>query len=193
MSLALRYADRSSGSLGLAIFMTLVGVVGVVGLVPKLTQMVRISWEETTLLSILWLKALAILVIGTWGGLTEVREIRSKVDLIESGIPVLGAIEEARFDPDSRCVNYTYLVAAIGGQQPCAVKGSGSFYKPPQRIKVGAVVLVVYDLADANRHALDLFDARREDRLRLLTDEKQMVLMNALARRSILQQIRGGT
>jgi hypothetical protein len=47
-----------------------------------------------------------------------------------------------------------------------------ALYKPGE-IEVGDVMLVAYDPAAPDQHVIDRFDARQEDRLRLLAEAEQ--------------------
>ncbi len=115
---------------------------------------------------IAWISGVISLVSG-------VQDIRQKVQLLAEGLPALGRIDDIK---TSRVkgrtyldqLAYTYRVDQEG--EPTiheAILTSNIPYLPGE-IHLGDAVLVLYDPLDPTRQVLDCFEARPEDRARLL-------------------------
>jgi hypothetical protein len=123
---------------------------------------------------------LAFCVVGWAGGIAFVvsgaRAVRRRVRLLAEGVPALGAIDAVNVRVPRKgkrfieSVRYSFLLEQGGEKQ----LREGELVSPvlfrPGEIKEKDVILVVYNAADPDRHEVDCFDARRADRLRLLSE-----------------------
>lgn len=119
-----------------------------------------------------WITGIYLIVAG-------IRTIRRRVVLIESGTPALGVVEEVGIVESRRgarsmeSLRYRFLIETDGRQQMRNEKVKLNLAIKLSEIEVGDLILVVYDPADPARHEIDFFQARQEDRSRLVAETLQ--------------------
>jgi hypothetical protein len=124
---------------------------------------------------------LAFCVLGWAGGLafvvSGVGDVRRRVRLLAEGVPALGVIDAVNVRVPRRkgkgfieAVRYSFLLEQGGEKQLREGELTAPVLFRPGEIKEKDVIVVVCDAADPDRHELDCFDARRADRLRLLSE-----------------------
>lgn len=111
-----------------------------------------------------------------------VRNIGRKIALIMEGVPTCGVIDKVKVGysstfgiPFVEAVKYTFLVDdARGRHLRHEILESDIPYRP-RHIHQGDYVLVLYDAVDPARHAIDCFDVRRDERLKLCVDSEPVL------------------
>jgi hypothetical protein len=104
------------------------------------------------------------------------RDVARKVRLIAEGAPALAVIDRVEVSRTRKgaeflsSLKYTFLMEQNGEKQLCEAESKGIVPYLLGEVKAGDMVLVVYDPSDTVRQEIDRFDARREDRLRLLAE-----------------------
>jgi len=108
-----------------------------------------------------------------------VRNIRWKVRLIADGAAALGLIDQIEICRGCkggsfvRFLKYTFVAGNGGEKRQHETQMRWAIPFKPGEVHQGDVVLVAYDPTDPARNEIDCFDARREDRLRLLAGAQQ--------------------
>jgi hypothetical protein len=114
-----------------------------------------------------WTGALCCLIGG-------IRSIRCKVQLIAEGSPALGLIDHVEIGQGRkgrrfiRFLRYSFLIDEGGTRSVRHAELRPSVLYHPGEVSPGDLVLVVYDPSNPACHEIDRFDARQDDRLRLL-------------------------
>lgn len=172
--LALKYATRSS-YFGAAMLLSLMGLMMTPWFLPSDPRVNRAGdplWRTGEFVPFgiglaAWAAGIGSLLVG-------IRDVRRKVRLIADGAPALGLIGQVEIVEGRkgrsfvRCLNYAFLTEKGGEMRLRRAELEWDVPYGPGEVTPGDVILVAHDPDDPTRHEIDRFDARRDDRLRLL-------------------------
>lgn len=105
--------------------------------------------------------------------LAGVREVRRNVQLVATGVPAIGAIDDIQIATRKRQeyvsqVSYSYLYQGDGKAERHAATMRWNIPYLPGEIGIGDLVLVLVDPRSPHKHAIDVFNARDDDKASLL-------------------------
>lgn len=130
----------------------------------------RFPWDSLPLFIIFGVGMTAF-TLGVLALRKGIRHIREQVELVCNGTPALTMIEQVdlgqvKSGPYVRAVRYSYLTNVSGNQQ--LHHGTIDYVVTPNELHDGDLMLALYNPQQPHIHAIDRFDARQEDRKRLL-------------------------